>query len=97
MLKNKFFIIMSFFVIFTFILYNYKVFNFINESEYYVVVLEGEIDEKEKEKIVKNLEKMTFQDVELDQLDKKTYIKIRCPMEKQSFFKNWILNSLQED
>lgn len=94
--NQKFFLVMSFFIICTFFLYKYKVLNFINNSEECVVVLDkNEINEKKINEIVKNLEKMTFQDVQYDDNGNELSIIIKCPQEKKGFFVDWIKKSIK--
>lgn len=97
---NKYFSILMMVIIFTtFFVYKSKqakIFEFIQRSTEHVVVLD-KIDDLQKDTLIKKLKKLTFQDVNIEERNNATYVKIKCPPDRANFFSKWILDMHKGD
>jgi len=92
---NKYFaLIMCFMILFTigsFYKYQNKVRDFINNSTNHVVIIENN-NNFNKDVIKIKLENLTHQNVEVEEINNKIYVSIKCPPEKKNYFTSWILD-----
>lgn len=70
----------------TFFIYKTKKNAFISNSVDHTIIIDHRVTEDIKSK----LEELTFQDVEIQETDGVTYIKVRCPPDRFKFFSKWI-------
>lgn len=94
--NRYFYLLMIFFILSTFMVYKYKIYNFITNSKECVVVLDKNINEEEKRDLINNLKNLTFQDVNIEEKNNIIYVNIKCPPEKFGFFSKWILEKYKE-
>lgn len=95
-LLSKYFpLLMIFMISCTFFIYKYKVYNFINNSSNHVLVLGNDIEDYEKQQLIKKLKNLTFQEVNIEEKNDQIYVTIKCPPEKFSFFSKWILKQIK--
>jgi preprotein translocase subunit SecF len=94
-IKNFLFpLVMSGFIIFTlftFVSHESKR-QFVLDSQPTLIVLKQNVKETE---LVEKLKKLTYQEVEIESIGGITYVKIKCPPSKTSFFKK-IIKDLTE-
>ncbi len=89
---NKYFSTIMLLVIFsTLFVYKSKQLEFIAKSTEHTVTLEG-VNQEQKESLKVKLKNMTFQDVEIEEKEGITYIKMKCPPDRFGFFSKWILD-----
>ena len=82
---------MIFLTLASFYKYQNKVNDFINNSDNHIIV----IDKNEglnKDIIKSKLENLTHQNVEIDEINDKIYVNIKCPPEKKNYFTKWLLD-----
>jgi len=93
---SKYFsLLMIFMITCTFFVYKYKVYNFINSSSSHILVLDKNIENYEKQQLIKKLENLTFQNVNIEEKNDQIYVTIKCPPDKFSFFSKWILKQIK--
>lgn len=86
---------MIFMITCTFFVYKYKVYNFITNSSSHILVLDKNIKNYEKQQLIKKLENLTFQNVNIEEKNDQIYVTIKCPPDKFSFFSKWILKQIK--
>lgn len=93
-LSKYFSLLMIFMIICTFFVYKYKVYNFINNSSNHIFVLD-KIENFEKQQLIKKLENLTFQNVNIEEKNNQIYVTVKFPPDKFSFFSKWILKQIK--
>lgn len=78
-------------------IYKARQYDFIDNSVNCLVVLDQNMDEKEKILLKQTLRNLTFQDVIIEEKNNSIYISIKCPPERQSIFKKFILDKYKGD
>jgi hypothetical protein len=95
---DKFFpLIMICVICSTIAVYNFKKNQFISSSVNYTIALDDSIDEEKKKLLEIELKNLTFQDVEIEEKENITYIKVKCPPNRFPFFSKFVLNKGYEN